>query len=56
MKLLKCKLCGGEMDIVANEHAVNKKVKCQKCNFNNTNEPDRKEPEVFIMRKRPIQN
>lgn len=56
MKLLKCKFCSGEMDIIGNEHAINKKVKCRKCGFSNLNEPDRKEPEVMVIRKRPISN
>ena len=54
MRLLKCKFCSGEMDIIGNEHAVNKKVKCRKCNY--TNDIERKEPEVLVMRKRPINN
>lgn len=53
MKLLKCKLCMGEMDIVGNERAVNKKVKCRKCGF--TNETDNKGPEVVVIRKRSQQ-
>lgn len=54
MKLLKCKLCSGEMEIVGNERAVNKKVKCLKCGYTNTNDPDRKVTEVVIMKKRPL--
>jgi len=56
MKLLKCKFCAGEMDIIGNEHAINKKVKCRKCNFTNLNDAERKEPEILIMRKRPVNN
>lgn len=55
MKLLKCKLCKHEMEIVANEKGVNKKVKClnSKCGYTNENdEVDQKGPEVIIMRKR----
>jgi hypothetical protein len=52
MKLLKCKICNGEMDIVGNEHAINKKVKCRQCSFSNENEHERKSPEVVILRKR----
>lgn len=51
MKLLKCKICDGEMDIVGNERAINKKVKCQQCGFNNL-DAVKKEPEVFVVRKR----
>lgn len=56
MKLLRCKLCRGEMDIVGNEHAVNKKVKCRNCGYNNLDEPaEKKGPEVIIRPKRPSQ-
>lgn len=50
MKLLKCKLCSGEVDIIGNEKAINKKIKCKKCGF--TNESESKFPEVLIIRKR----
>jgi hypothetical protein len=53
MILLKCKLCNGEMDIVGGEHAVNKKVRCRKCGYNNVDFLEKKEPEVVIIRKRP---
>ncbi len=49
MKILKCKICNGEIDIIGNEKAVNKKVKCRRCGFSNLNE---KEPEIFVIRKR----
>lgn len=55
MKLLKCKFCAGEMDIVGNEKSINKKVKCRTCNFNNVNDSERKEPEIIIIRKRTFQ-
>lgn len=53
MKLLKCKLCLGEVDIIGNERAMNKKVKCRKCGF--TNETENKGPEIVVIRKRPQQ-
>jgi len=53
MKLLKCKLCMGEMDFISSEHAINRKVKCLKCGY--TNENERTGPEVVIIRKRPQQ-
>jgi hypothetical protein len=53
MKLLKCKLCYGEMDIVGNERSIHKKVKCQRCGYTNLGEPDRKGPEIVIIKKRP---
>jgi uncharacterized Zn finger protein len=52
MKLLKCKLCSGEMDIVGNERAINRKVKCRQCGYNNESETNYKGPEVVILRKR----
>ncbi len=55
MKLLRCKYCRGEIDIVGNEHSINKKVKCQQCNFTNADVVDHKEPEVVIIKKRPGQ-
>lgn len=54
MKLLKCRVCSGDMEIVGNERAINKKVKCLKCGFTNANEQGRKEPEVVVLKKRPV--
>ena len=54
MKLLRCKLCHGEMDIIGGEHAINKKVRCRDCGFSNVDAPAKKEPEVIVMRKRPL--
>lgn len=51
MKLLKCKLCNGEVDIIGGDHAINKKIKCQKCGFTNEATPT-KGPEVIVMRRR----
>lgn len=50
MKILICKLCSGECEIVGNEFKVSKKIKCLKCGF--TNLETVKEPEIFIIRKR----
>lgn len=50
MKLLKCKLCAGECDIVGGENSINKKIKCSKCGYSNAEE--QKGPEVFIIRKK----
>jgi len=49
MKLLKCKICKGDVDLIGNGHAINRKVKCDKCN--NT-ERHSKSPEVFVIRKK----
>lgn len=53
MILLKCKLCMGEVDIVGNDHSINKKTKCLKCGHTNA-EPVQKGPEVIVMRRRPL--
>ena len=52
MKLLKCKLCHGEVDIIGNHRAVLKKIKCLKCNYTNSEEKEQKAPEVLIIRKK----
>ena len=52
MKLLKCKLCRGEVDIINYERSINKHIKCSKCGFSNEKEPERKGPEVVFIRKR----
>lgn len=52
MKLLKCKLCRGEIDIVSGERSINKKVKCRQCGFSNENDFSAKNPEIVIIRKR----
>jgi hypothetical protein len=51
LKLLKCKLCKCECDVVGNERSINKKIRCRGCGYNNENEA-KKEPEVFVIRKR----
>lgn len=56
MKLLVCKLCGGECEFVGGEHTIQKKVKCLQCGFNNLDESEKKGPEVVIIRKRPSSN
>lgn len=53
MKLLKCKICMGEVDIVGNDRSINRKVQCHKCNHT-TSEPERKGPEVVILKRRPV--
>lgn len=54
MKLLKCKLCHGEMDIIGNERAIYKKVKCKQCGFSNESHSDPKMPEVIFIRKKRL--
>ena len=50
MKILQCMFCRGELDIVQ-EKGIQKKIKCTNCGF--TNNPEPKEPEVVIIRRRP---
>ena len=54
MKLLKCKVCGGEVDIIDNDRTINKKIKCLECGFNNIDELAGKKPEILIIRRRPL--
>ena len=54
MKLLKCRLCKGEMDVIGNERSINKKVRCQRCGYGTE---DQKMPEVIVIKKRkPIED
>jgi hypothetical protein len=53
MKLLRCKLCRGEVDIIGGEHSVIKKVKCTQCGYSNEGDSNRTMPEVVIIKKRP---
>ena len=48
MKILKCIICYGEVDIIEST----KGVKCKKCGF--TNIKEEKEPEIIIIKKKPI--
>lgn len=54
MKLLKCKICNGEMDLIGNERSIERKVRCHKCGFTNVNDKLAESfPEVItINRKR----
>jgi hypothetical protein len=52
MKLLKCKVCRGEVDIVDQDRSIGKKTKCRKCGYA-YQPPVEKEPEIVIIRKRP---
>lgn len=46
MKLLRCKICDGEMEIIGGFNTIFKIVKCSECGFSNE-----KKPEVFIIKK-----
>lgn len=52
MKILKCIICNGEVDIIQTDRSINKKIRCCKCGF--TNSQESKEPEILIIRKRPF--
>ena len=52
MKILKCIICKGEADIIESDKSINKKIKCKKCGF--TNHIETKEPEIIVIRKRPL--
>lgn len=49
MKILRCKLCKGEVEIIGSDKTIQKKVKCLKCGF--TNETEKKSAEVVIIRR-----
>ncbi len=53
MKFLKCKICLGEVDLISNDRASHKKIKCRKCGFSNSETANEKITEVFVI-KRPI--
>ena len=42
------------MDIVGNERAIYKKVKCRSCGFSNEKDTDSKMPEIVIIRKKRL--
>lgn len=52
MKILRCKFCKGELDIISNNKFSNIKVKCKKCGF--TNFKEIKEPEIFTIRRKVV--
>ena len=54
MKFLKCLICQGEIDIIDSSAALDKKVKCRRCGFSNRQENRNPEPEIVIMRRRPL--
>jgi hypothetical protein len=51
MKLLRCKRCRGEMDIIGGDHSIYKEVECRECGF--TNADDQRLPEITVIKKRP---
>lgn len=51
MKLLKCKLCHGEVDIIGNFRAITKKIKCRECHYSNASK-EKTLPEVVVLKKK----
>lgn len=52
MKLLKCVLCEGEIEIIGNFDSVVKKLKCLHCGFKNFNDKEKpKNTEIIYKRK-----
>jgi transcriptional regulator NrdR family protein len=56
MKILKCIMCKGEVDIVNSDSSSNNKIKCKikckKCGFTNINIKTIKEPEIVVIKKK----
>jgi hypothetical protein len=60
MRFLRCKICGGEIDIIDDyEHSTHKKVKCRCCLFSNTENQNcsttfsqPKYPDVICIKRR----
>lgn len=50
MTFLKCKICGGEIDII-DDNSITKKIKCNFCGFSNEDSA-KKMPEVIVIKKR----
>lgn len=50
MKLLRCKICKNEIDIIKNDRSVNKIIKCRKCGFSNNDQKPM--PEVVIIKRK----
>ena len=55
MKILRCIVCNGEVDVLDGDKSVNKTVKCRCCGFTNSQIYKRKEPEVLIIRRQPME-
>lgn len=56
MKLLRCKICGYEADLIENEHSINRKIKCSNYKCNLATPAESKEPEIIVIRKRNVPN
>ena len=54
MKILKCIICSGEVDILYDDRSSNKKIKCKICGFTNCSTKEPKDPEIVIIRRKTI--
>jgi hypothetical protein len=54
MKLLRCKFCRGEVEIIDGWHNFKKRIKCCKCGFTNNHAVEQKGPEIFVIKKRAV--
>lgn len=54
MKLLRCLLCRGEVDVVGHDRSINRKTKCRKCGHGSAGTENKPAPEVIVMRRRPL--
>jgi len=52
MKILKCIMCKGEVDIVNSDSSSNNKIKCKKCGFTNIPIKTIKDPEIVVIKKK----
>lgn len=53
MKLLRCKICSGEVDIFGTNKSISKRIKCKKCGFNNFKDfkQNNKSAEIIFIKK-----
>jgi ribosomal protein S27E len=51
MKILKCKVCDSEVDVIGNDSSVKRKIKCSRCDKDIVETTG---PEIIIVRKRPV--
>jgi len=56
MKILRCIICNGEVDILDSNETINKKIKCRKCGFTNGQIYKQKEPEIVVIRRKHNEN
>jgi len=54
MKLLKCRVCDGEMELNSDERGVVRHARCLKCGYCGecAGSKEKREPEVVVIRRR----